>query len=239
MSLPGSYCTLQLLRCQAATSATADHPGTQARRAPGPAREPDGARPSTHYRRTGRAVQTLRTGWSLDQLTARSGVSKGVLVALEHGRSNPNLATLAGIADAFGVPVTRLIDVTDEPGVRITGPTEAKVLWKGPAGGHGEIIAATEPPWAAELWRWRLQPGEQFGGSAHAPATREMAWVEAGTLTLAVTERRSVPAPWRNAQEQQSLRCCHSGETAAQVAEARGFEPRMAAKPNRISSAAP
>jgi transcriptional regulator with XRE-family HTH domain len=237
MSLPGSY---SLCSCCVARQRPALPPTTPALKPqPGPAREPDGARPSTHYRRTGRAVQTLRTGWSLDQLTARSGVSKGVLVALEHGRSNPNLATLAGIADAFGVPVTRLIDVTDEPGVRITGPTEAKVLWKGPAGGHGEIIAATEPPWAAELWRWRLQPGEQFGGSAHAPATREMAWVEAGTLTLAVTERRSVPAPWRNAQEQQSLRCCHSGETAAQVAEARGFEPRMAAKPNRISSAAP
>jgi transcriptional regulator with XRE-family HTH domain len=237
MSLPGSYCTLQLLRCQAATSATADHPGTQAPARPGP-----GARRCA-------TQHALPAHWPrradpADRLVARSADcalrrQQGSAGALEHGRSNPNLATLAGIADAFGVPVTRLIDVTDEPGVRITGPTEAKVLWKGPAGGHGEIIAATEPPWAAELWRWRLQPGEQFGGSAHAPATREMAWVEAGTLTLAVTERRSVPAPWCNAQEQQSLRCCHSGETAAQVAEARGFEPRMAAKPNRISSAAP
>src|SRR5260370_6464081 len=55
-----------------------------------------------------RTLQALRAdrGWSLDQLAARSGVSKGVLVALEQGRSNPNLATLARIGDAFGVPVT-------------------------------------------------------------------------------------------------------------------------------------
>src|SRR5271154_1219872 len=126
-----------------------------------------------------RTLQALRAdrGWSLDQLAARSGVSKGVLVALEQGRANPNLATLARISDAFGVPVTRLGDVPDQPSVRITGPAEARVLRHRPCGGTGTIIAATEPPCAAELWRFTLLPGEQFGGDAHAPATREMAWV--------------------------------------------------------------
>jgi len=139
-----------------------------------------------------RILQSLRAerGWSLDQLAARSGVSKGVLVALEQGRSNPNLATLARIGDAFGVPVTRLVDVSDEPVVRITGPEQARVLWRGEAGGTGTIIAATEPPWAAELWRWALQPGERFGGDAHAPASKEMAWVESGTVTLTVAGQR-------------------------------------------------
>ena len=71
-----------------------------------------------------RTLQSLRAerGWSLDQLAARSGVSKGVLVALEQARSNPNLATLARISDAFGVPVTYLVDVPAEPSVRVTGP---------------------------------------------------------------------------------------------------------------------
>jgi transcriptional regulator with XRE-family HTH domain len=138
-----------------------------------------------------RAVQGLRAdrGWSLDQLAVRSGVSKGVLVATEQGRSNPNLATLARIADAFGVPVTALIDTSVEPAVRITGPAEARVLWHGPAGGTGTIVAATEPPWAVELWQWHVLPGEQFGGDAHAAATRELARVEEGTLTLTVAGR--------------------------------------------------
>ena len=136
-------------------------------------------------------LQSLRTerGWSLDQLAHRSGVSKGVLVALEQQRSNPNLATLARIADSFGVPVTRLLDVPDEPVVRITGPERARELWHGPDGGTGTIIAATEPPWAVELWRWTVQPGERFGGDAHAPASKEMIWVESGTMTLTVAGR--------------------------------------------------
>jgi transcriptional regulator with XRE-family HTH domain len=139
-----------------------------------------------------RTLQALRAdrGWSLDQLAARSGVSKGVLVALEQGRSNPNLATLARIGDAFGVPVTQLVDMGGEPSVRISSSDASRVLWRGPAGGTGTIIAATDPPWAVELWRWEVMPGEAFGGDAHAPATREMAAVEAGSLTLTVAGER-------------------------------------------------
>jgi transcriptional regulator with XRE-family HTH domain len=135
-----------------------------------------------------RTVLSLRTerSWSLDQLASRSGVSKGVLVSLEQGRSNPNLATLAKLADAFGVPVTRLVEVAEEPTVRVTGPAEHRRLWQGEAGGSGTIIGATEPPWAAELWRFVLMPGEGFGGDAHAPATRELVWIERGTVTLTV-----------------------------------------------------
>ena len=144
-----------------------------------------------------RTIQALRAdrGWSLDQLTARSGVSKGVLVALEQGRSNPNLATLARIGDAFGVPVTVLVDVSGEPVVRISSPDASRVLWRGPSGGTGTIVGATDPPWAVELWHWEVMPGEAFGGDAHAPATREMAWVQEGTLTLTVAGERHTLGP--------------------------------------------
>ena len=144
-----------------------------------------------------RTIQALRAdrGWSLDQLAARSGVSKGVLVALEQGRSNPNLATLARIGDAFGVPVTQLVDVSGKPVVRISSPDASRVLWRGPSGGTGTIIGATDPPWAVELWRWEVMPGEAFGGDAHAPATREMAWVQEGTLALTVAGERHAVGP--------------------------------------------
>ena len=144
-----------------------------------------------------RTLAALRAerGWSLDQLAARSGVSKGVLVSLEQARSNPNLATLARVGDAFGLPVTRLLDVPSESSVRITGLGDARTLWHGATGGTGTIIAATEAPWAAELWRWVVPPGESFGGDPHAPATRELAWVEEGTLTLTVAGARHQLGP--------------------------------------------
>lgn len=139
-----------------------------------------------------RTMQALRTerGWSLDQLAARAGVSKGVLVAIEQGKSNPNLGTLARLSDAFGVPVTKLVEVDDAPSVRISGIDDRRVLWRGPNGGTGTILAATDPPWAVELWRWELLPGESFGGDAHHPGTREMVSVERGHLTLTVASER-------------------------------------------------
>jgi transcriptional regulator with XRE-family HTH domain len=138
-----------------------------------------------------RAVQALRSerGWSLDHLAGRSGVSKGVLVAIEQAKSNPNLATLARIGDAFGVPVTRLVETSGEPGVTITDDSSFRTLWTGPAGGTGVIVGATEAPWAAELWTFRLEPGDSLGGDAHAADTREMIWVRAGTTTLTVAGR--------------------------------------------------
>lgn len=166
-----------------------------------------------------RTLAALRAerGWSLDQLAARSGVSKGVLVSLEQARSNPNLATLARVGDAFGLPVTRLLDGPPEPSVRITGREYARTLWHGAAGGTGTIIAATEPPWAAELWRWEVLPGESFGGDAHAPATRELAWVEEGTLTLTVAGARHQVGPGQCARFPGSLPHSYANEGTVPV----------------------
>jgi transcriptional regulator with XRE-family HTH domain len=151
----------------------------------------DTAEPADISGALARTVAALRAerGWSLDALAARSGVSKGVLVAVEQGRSNPNLATLARIGDAFGLPVTRLLEGAEESVIRISSQADARVLWTGSAGGTGTIIAATPPPWAAELWRWQLEPGERFGGESHAPGLRELTVVESGELTLTVAGR--------------------------------------------------
>ncbi len=151
----------------------------------------DTAEPADISGALARTVAALRAerAWSLDSLAVRSGVSKGVLVAVEQGRANPNLATLARIGDAFGVPVTRLLEGGDESVVRVSHRADARVLWTGPAGGTGSIIAATPPPWAAELWRWQLEPGERFGGDSHAAGLRELTFVESGQLTVTVAGR--------------------------------------------------
>jgi quercetin dioxygenase-like cupin family protein len=82
------------------------------------------------------------------------------------------------------VPVTQLVDVGDEPAVRVGDVS--RVMWHGPAGGTGTLIAATDPPWATELWQWEVRPGESFGDGAHAPGTRELIWMESGSLTITV-----------------------------------------------------
>lgn len=135
-----------------------------------------------------RSVRELRTahGWSLDRLAGRAGVSKGVLVALEQGRGNPNLGTLIRIADALGVALTRLVQVADTPPVRVFEPDRQAVLWNGPSGGTGVLLGGSDPRPSVELWQWTLKPGEERESDAHGPGTREIIYLQEGTLTLVV-----------------------------------------------------
>ncbi|QXJ23066.1 helix-turn-helix transcriptional regulator [Actinomadura graeca] len=138
-----------------------------------------------------RTVRALRAGhgWSLDELAGRAGVSKGVLVGLEQGRGNPNLGTLIRISDALGVPLTRLVQMEQEPPVRLFPPDRHVVLWEGPDGGKGTLLAGSDPRPSLELWRWELRPGETRESDAHVPGTKEIVYVEEGTLTLGVDGR--------------------------------------------------
>jgi transcriptional regulator with XRE-family HTH domain len=136
-------------------------------------------------------VRSLRSshGWTLDQLAARAGVSKGVLVALEQGRGNPSLGTLIRISEALCVPLTRLVQIEEEPPIRLFPPDRHVALWRGPAGGSGTLLAGSDPRPSVELWTWELQPGEPHDSDPHAPGTREVVYVQQGTLTLTVDGR--------------------------------------------------
>jgi transcriptional regulator with XRE-family HTH domain len=136
-------------------------------------------------------VRALRSshGWTLDRLAARAGVSKGALVALEQGRGNPSLGTLIRISEALGVALTRLVQVEEEPPVRLFPPERHVVLWHGSAGGNGTLLAGSDPRPSVELWTWELQPGEPHDSEPHALGTREVLYVQRGTLTLTVDGR--------------------------------------------------
>src|SRR5262249_51899158 len=60
-------------------------------------------------------AQRAHRGLTLDALAARSGVSRGMLVQVEQGRTNPSVSTLTRIASALGVTVARLVEVGDVP----------------------------------------------------------------------------------------------------------------------------
>src|SRR4051794_4260527 len=121
-----------------------------------------------------RSVRALRAahGWSLDQLATRAGVSKGVLVALEQVRGNPTLGTLTRVADALGVPLTRLVQVEEEPAIQLFPAARHVVLWHGPAGGTGTLLAGSDPRPSVELWRWGGRPGGRRDREARTPCTR-------------------------------------------------------------------
>ncbi len=136
-----------------------------------------------------RNVHALRTrrGWSLDALAGRSGVSKGMLVQIEQGRTNPSIATLCRVATALGVAVPRLVEVAETPPVRIVRAAEAPQLWRGAgAGSAASLLLGADAPELTELWDWRIAPRDGYDGEAHPPGTREILYVLDGALTLRI-----------------------------------------------------
>lgn len=143
-----------------------------------------------------RNLRGLRTrrGFTLDALAARSGVSRGMLIQIEQARTNPSIATMVRVSDALGVSVARLVEADTTPAIRVVRGTQAVRLWEGTPGSSGTLLVGTEPP-VAELWDWRIAPGDAYDGEPHQPGTRELLYVLDGELTLTLgTERVSAAA---------------------------------------------
>jgi quercetin dioxygenase-like cupin family protein/DNA-binding XRE family transcriptional regulator len=133
-------------------------------------------------------VRGLRTarGWSLDELAGRSGVSKGMVVQVEAGRTNPSIGTLCRLADAFGVTIAELLEPATPRRVQVRTNEEAPVLWQGVAGGTARLLAGLSQASFVELWEWRVEPGEEHQSPDHTPGCREIVHVLSGSLVVTV-----------------------------------------------------
>ena len=125
---------------------------------------------------------------SLDELSRRANVSKGMLVEIEGCKANPSIALLCRLAAAMGVSVADFVDVSTKPDVHIIAQTEIPELWKGEKGGRASLLAGSGGPDMTELWMWEMQPGEKFSSPGHPSGTLELLYVQSGTLTLGVKE---------------------------------------------------
>jgi transcriptional regulator with XRE-family HTH domain len=139
--------------------------------------------------RAGRAERR----WTLDELAARSGVSRRLIVQIEQADANPSLATLLKLAAALGVPLTELLvgQPQDRP-VAVVSGQDAMTLWSTPAGGAARLLVSHGP---LELWTWTLQPGDRRTSQPHRPGALELLSVQTGTVRLEVGDAHvDVPA---------------------------------------------
>ena len=127
--------------------------------------------------------------WSLETLAGRSGVSKGMLVQIEQARTNPSMGTLCRVADAYGVTLAQLVELSDTASVRVVEADEVIRLWAGEEGSAGDLLVGVDRREHVELWRWTLAPGDAHESEGHMEGTREMLAVLSGTLTLEVADQ--------------------------------------------------
>jgi len=121
-------------------------------------------------------------------------VSKGAIVAVENGTTNPNLGTIVRLADALGLTVTELLEPDRQDAITVVPHATPEPLWQGAGGSAATLILTVPGRTAVEFWRWTLAPGERYEGHSHPAGTAETVTVLTGALTLAV-EVRTVEVP--------------------------------------------
>jgi transcriptional regulator with XRE-family HTH domain len=148
-----------------------------------------------------RNVRSLRQAraWTLAALAARAGVSKGMIVELEQGRTNPSIATMCRLATAFGVGLAQLLELGDEPELRIVSRDEAVRLWNGAEGGWGDFLVGSQHPAKVEFWHWTLEPRDTYEGQIDPAGSRELLYVLEGEITLVLDHRHRTALPERTA----------------------------------------
>lgn len=124
-------------------------------------------------------------GWSLDQLAARSGVSRAALSTVETARTNPTIGLLWKVAAALGVPFAELLE---EPRAPATVLRRADMHPLRSADGRvasRSLVPAGASPFV-ELYELVLAPRARHVAEAHAGGVREIVVVLAGALRVVV-----------------------------------------------------
>lgn len=182
-----------------------------------------GGQTAAFSRVIGQRVRASRTGlgWTLDELADRSGVSRRMLINVEHGVTNASIGTLLRLSDALGIGLPALVDTADDGAQDVVIHRAGVVapMWTSPTGGSAVMVAGTAPPDVSELWDWRLGPGDNHRSEAHRTGTRELMYVLAGAVLLVVgdVEHRlrqgdsasfdgTVPHAYRNASASRPAR---------------------------------
>lgn len=144
-----------------------------------------------------RRIASLRTGqgWSLAELSERSGVSKAMLSKIERGESSPTATVLAKIAGAFDLTLAKLLAEPSQPPSRLL-PVAEQPGWTDPATGYHrrQIYLSAEVP--LELVEVNLPAGAIVGMPASSYVlTRHVVWVIEGQLVITEGNHRSELGP--------------------------------------------
>jgi transcriptional regulator with XRE-family HTH domain len=132
-------------------------------------------------------------GWTLDELAERSGVSRRMLVNVEHGAANASIATLLRLADALGIGLPALVAPNpDGSRLEIVRAGERAPLWRGDHGGEAVLAAGITTPEVVELWDWTLGPGDSHASEPHRTGTRELLALAEGEIVVTVAGEEAV-----------------------------------------------
>ncbi|MFJ4574860.1 helix-turn-helix domain-containing protein [Streptomyces sp. NPDC088846] len=154
-------------------------------------RDIEEAEPGSVDARLAVRLSELRTGrgWSLDELSRRSGVSRSTLSRLERGELSPTAALLGTLCTVYGRTMSRLLmEVEAEPPQLV--PAARQPVWRDEASGF--VRRSVSPPHTglrAELVEGTLDAGAAIAyESAPVSGVEQHVWVLEGTVEITVDD---------------------------------------------------
>jgi transcriptional regulator with XRE-family HTH domain len=115
-------------------------------------------------RRIAQRIRSLRTErqWPLEELAARSGVSRATLSRIENNEVSPTAAVLNRICGTFGLTLSRLMVLVEE-GFAPYLPVDGQVTWADPDTGYQRrAVSPPAPGLSGEVIECRLKPATRL-----------------------------------------------------------------------------
>src|SRR5690349_14392951 len=123
---------------------------------------------------------------SLDDLAARSGVSRAALSQIEGARTNPTLAVLWKIAVGLDVPFHDLLGSNEDQAVRVLRAGDTPPLRSGDGRMESRLLSPGGASTDIEVYELRFQPKAVHKSDPHGKGTNETLVVLTGSLRLTV-----------------------------------------------------
>jgi transcriptional regulator with XRE-family HTH domain len=128
---------------------------------------------------------------SLDDLAARSGVSRATLSQIETSKTNPTIAILWKIAAGLQVPFASLLGEERVEKLRVLRRGDAQVLRSADGRLESRPLSPAGASPQVECYELRLAPRSVSRSDAHARGTAESLTVLTGTLRIQVGDQVS------------------------------------------------
>jgi transcriptional regulator with XRE-family HTH domain len=132
-------------------------------------------------------VKSLRKNhsWTLEKLSAFSGVSRSMLSQIERGKANPTLEVTCRIARAFRISIGELVE---EPwlgsSIKIIHHNDPSYLYRTDSQCTIRTLSPLNTEKAVEFYELTISPNAELRSAAHFDGTHEFLTVEKGCVTV-------------------------------------------------------
>ena len=136
-------------------------------------------------------VRELRKkrGWTLEQLSVASGVSRSMLSQIERGRANPTLGVAFRIAQAFGMALGEMIDAPSAASkIETIRAGDRKHMFRSDRYVRLRTLSPLHLEKDVEFYEVRLRPGGALRSDPHFTGTSEFLAVEEGSVRIRAAE---------------------------------------------------